>query len=290
MVKKQATINPYREIYNRLIGGQSQKKISMVLQKDKGQISRMVNRLIEGGYIICFNPQSRDKIYIATKKPFKADEVYKLPSSKSQRIHGRCNIIQIQKSSFITRVLSPPKKVVKWDKEWESNGVNHQLFSYPFSNVGEVKFQRIIGRNSDQVKIILPRLVWDKKDSNPEKFLRETADRAGSWFMHRFKMELVGLRVCQRPDYAMMLTDPKLIDMAQHGTYESNGVMIDSSAPDDLPEIESKSYDDIFLLSNVPDEIRNLKQEMAEVKGVVFEIRDMFMGGPVRPDERRDVA
>lgn len=290
MVKKSITIDLYREIYNRLISSQSQTKISKVLQKDKAQISRMVNRLVEGGYINCLNPQSRDKIYTATKKPFKAELVYKLPSSKSQRIHGRCNIIQIQKSSFITRVLSPPKKDVKWDKEWVSNGVNHQLFSYPFPNVGEVKFQRIIGKNSDQVKIILPRLVWDKHDENPGVFLRELADRAGSWFMKHFKIEMAGLDVCQRPDYALMLTDPKLVNMSQHGTYRANNIMIDSSSPDNLPEIESKDYDDILLLSNVPGEIRNLKRDMAEVKGVVFEIRDMFINIPVRPDERRDVA
>ena len=222
----------------------------------------MVNRLIEGGYIVCTNPQSRDKFYCATKKPFNASELYKLPSSKSQRIHGRCNIIQIQKSSFITKVAGPPNGDVKWDKEWECNGVFHKLYSYPFSNIGTVRFQRITGKESDQLKIILPRLIWERDNGNPEKFLLELAGRCGTWFMKHFGMELLGLDVCQRPDYALALDDPGLVDMAQRATYRNDDLMIDSSAPDNIPEIESKRWDVIDGLASAPMRIGVLEGKM----------------------------
>jgi hypothetical protein len=280
-----------------LIKGKSQNQICKVLQKDKGQISRIVNRLVSGGYLVCKNPQSRDKIYIATKKPFNAKEVYKLPSSKSQRIHGRCEIIQIQKSSFLTHVKSPPKVNVKWDKEWDINGLHYQQYAFPFPSVGDVKFQRIIGKNSDKVKIILPRMIWDRSEGTPEPFLREVADRAGTWFMHHFKIELVGLSVCQSPDYALMLTDSRLIDLSRKGTFHNDKVMLDCSKPDELPELESKDFDLIDGLSQAPVRIARLEKEVSEIKhivvdlsGSVKELVGLFKFSPVRDDGFEDVV
>lgn len=253
----------------------------------------MTNRLIEAGYIRIFNPRSRDKNYVATKKPFNiknTKRLYKLPSSKSQRLHGICNIIQIQKCSFKADVKHPPLKDVKWDREWDlNNGVRYQQYGYPFPNIGSVKFQRIKSINKDVVKIILPRLTWENDNGDPNDFLRETAFRCASWFKKNLLIDFGELRVCQRPDFAIPLTDKHLVDLSQRGTYSNSVLSIDSSSPDNIPEIESKDYDVINGLSTVVPRVNRLERDMVEIKGIVIEIRDEFrsvFSQPGKPDNR----
>lgn len=295
-MSKTRNISDYKRLYDLLIyQRKSQTEISHILQKDKAQISRMTNTLIESGLIRCFNPRSRDKTYLATKKPFHASELYKLPTSKSQRLRGVCNIIQIQRCSFKAKTLHPPMKDnIKWDREWElNNNVRYQQFSYPFKNLGVVHFQRIKSNNSDIVKIILPRLTWERENGNPHKFLLERASECASWFKKHFQINFTPLNVCQRPDFAIPLTDPKLVDLSQHGTYRSGSIMIDSSSPDNIPEIESKDWDTIDGLSNIVPRVAKLEYEVNEIKTLIVEFRSEFQSvfsQPVRPDTREGYA
>ena len=289
----------YNKIYIYLCRGFCQKNICQNLGKDKGQISRMITRLEAGGWILCINPNERLKLYTATKKPFKVKntkELFKINTSKSQRLHTRCNIIQIQKARFILDVKKVHDVDRKWDKDWEiNNGVSKSMYSYPFSffNGGEATF---ILNKEKSLEISLPRMIWDKGWGDPDAFLFDSANRCANWFMNRFKVEVCNLRFCQHPDYSMVLTDPRLIELAQKGTFRSGNVMIDSSAPDNIPEIESKDWDTIDGLSTIVPRVNNLEKDVGEIKSIVVslktdlvEIKNIF-SQPVRPDERRDVV
>ena len=305
-MRRVTTSELYHIIYSRCIKGDSQKEIKEFIYKkynrnyDKAYISRIIWRLIEGGYLLCFNPRSRVKSYVATKKPFLLSDVSlltKMPSKKSQRLRGRCNIVQIQKSTFICDVVGSPKVLVKWDDvRVLKNGVTQYQYSYPFENIGSITFVRTVSKKgSDSLLIILPRFLWEKSSGDPYPFLKEMADRAGVWLMHRFKMDLSGLRVCQRPDFAQPLTDEKLIRMAQRGTYSVNGFMIDSSAPDNIPEVESKDYFDLLELTEAPKRIRDLEIRIdrlvesidridVNINNLSVKLDSLFM--PVKPDSR----
>ena len=273
-------------------------KISKGLGYDKAYISRIINRLVTGGYLICINPQSREKFYEATKKPFLLRDIKqltKLTPVKSQRLRHRRNIIKIQKSTFKTKIKSKPKLPLDgWeDKPPLKNGVKVQQFFWPFPNVGNVTFRRLISDNVDRLIIILPQFLWERDNGNPEQFLRETAARCGTWLMHRFKMELEGLERCQKPHHAMPLTDPRLIHMAQNGSYNNGVLMVDSSAPDNTPEIESENYDIIDGLTTVVPRVNKLEKEVGEIKSMIVDFRAEFnsvFSQPARPDERRDVV
>jgi len=300
------TTELYHVIYGRCIKGECQKEIKVFINNkykrnyDKAYISRIIGRLIEGGYLLCFNPRSRVRSYVATKKPFLLSDVSLLtsmPSSKSQRLRGRCNIVQIQKSSFICDVVGAPKVLVKWDEtRFLKNGVTQYQYSYPFENIGSITFIRTVSKKgSDSLLIILPRFLWEKENGDPRPFLRETADRAGVWLMHRFKMDCNRLRVCQAPDFAQPLTDKKLIRMAQKGTYTVNGFMIDSSSPDNIPEVESKDYFDLIELTEAPKRIRDLEDRLDRltesiekidnnINSLSVKLDSLFM--PCKPDSR----
>ena len=304
-MRRVTTSELYHIIYSRCIKGDSQKELrTFIFNKyhrdyDKAYISRIIGRLIEGGYLLCFNPRSRVKSYVATKKPFLLKDVSlisKMPSRVSQRLRGRCNIVQIQKSTFICDVVGSPKVLVKWDKtRILKNGVTQYQYSYPFENIGSITFIRTVGKKRDSLQIILPRFLWEKSSGDPVPFLREMADRAGVWLMHRFKMDCNNLRVCVSPDFAQPLTDEKLIRMAQRGTYTVNGFMIDSSSPDNIPEIESKDYFDLLELTEAPRRIRELEIMIDKltvsidridnnINNLSSKIDSLFM--PVKPDSR----
>lgn len=308
MKKTLSTSELYHVIYSRCVKGDSQKEIRLFIYNkykryyDKAYISRITGRLIESGYLLCFNPRSRVRSYVATKKPFLLVDVSlltKLPSNRSQRLRGRCNVVQIQKSSFITDVVAPPKINVKWDETriLKNNVIQYQ-YSYPFENIGSVTFIRTVSsKGKDSLLIMLPRFLWSKEDGDPRPFLRELADRAGVWLMHRFKMECSGLRVCQEPDFAMPLTDKKLIRLAQRGTYTVNGFMIDSSAPDNIPELESKDYFDLVELTEAPKHIRELEERLdrladtiekidININNLSVKLDSLFQPG--KPDSRKE--
>ena len=144
---------------------------------------------------------------------------------------------------------------------------------------------------------MLPRFLWEKANGDPYPFIRELADRCGVWLMHRFKMDMSGLRVCSRPDFASPLTDEKLIRLAQRGTYTVNGFMIDSSAPDNIPEIESKDYFDLLELTETPGRVRELEVGIDKlvdtidridinINNLSIKIDSLFM--PSKPDSRNE--
>jgi len=76
--------------------------------------------------------------------------------------------------------------------------------------------------------------------------------------------------------------------------------MVNSSAPDEIPEVESKDWEMIEDLSNAPAQIRQLKGEVSEIKSMMYELveqqREMMgmlqglVSAPVRPDDFREVV
>lgn len=299
MSKKLTTKQLYYRVYRLVLKGIRGSEISRKLGYDKGYISRVINRLVAGGYLVCINPQSRCKFYEATKKPYKLDDklkLFKTTPIKSQQLRHRRNVVKIQKSSFKSKVFSPPKEDVNWDKEYNMNGVHVQQYTYPFENIGDVKFRRFIGKDEDSLLIILPSVLWERDAGDPEDYLLETAGRCGSWFMKRFKAGLEDLQVCQKSDKCLALTDPKLIHLAQTGSYNYNGMMINTSAPDCTAEVEFKDWDDLISLSECPKRISILEYKVDRIEKSIDNVAksldriEKMFDVPNKPDCFRDVV
>lgn len=281
--------NKWIRLYNLCVRGYPQYKICRVLKRDKGQISRMTNALVDNGFLICINNRDRVRFYEATKKKLSPDECVILSTIKREKIVsrslGRYELRKIEKCSFSCSIVDSEKSKFdsqynkySWDESrsiGNGNSVLVNQFSFPFKNLGgdNIIFQRYQGRNtgSDKLIIILPRLLWHKNNGDPEQYLFEIGSQAGVWFAKHFNMILgTDLKFCQRPAYCAMLTDPKLIRMAQRGSYNNvNGFDLNSSPPFNQPEIESKSWDDLEELTCLPLRVRELELEVNRLTVII---------------------
>jgi len=275
-VKEPETARLYKRVYDLLIAGKHQAEISRDIRYDKAHISRITKALIQGGYIVCINPNSRQKFYEATKKKFllkDARSLTKVSSVGSQRSHRRCNILFISKSTYKTTVRSEPKIPVKWDDErFLTNGVKVQQYNYPFENLGLVRFMRYKGSNQDNLYIVLPKILWEREAGPPHDYLREMADRCGTWFMHHFKIELSGLEESQRPDIGVAAREPELIHAAQNASFNVNGMMLDTSAPDYTADVESKDFDDIINYLDSTKKIKILEMKVNHIEETISKL------------------
>lgn len=302
--KKLSKKQLYSKIYHELIRGLGVTKIAKSIGYDKGYVSRIKDELVQAGFLVPINPRSRSVMYSATKKKFKGEvvnKISKLTGGKSQQYRHRLNVVKIQKATFITDVKSPPSKNVKWDNEFDlSSDVHVSDFVYPFANIGDVRFRRFEGKSSDRLMIYTPQMIWEVDSGDPEDYLEEVSRLAAGWIQKRFCMKLENLQKCQKPHYAKTLTDPRLIGAAQDGSYNINGLMVDASAPDKIPEIESEDWNLIEDLSNAPSDIRSLKSDVAELSSMMKVLMSQnkelmgtmkeFLSIPQRPDEFREVA
>lgn len=248
-------------------------QISRHIGYDKGYVSRIKDRFVQGGFIIPINPKCRSKQYSATKKIYSPDLVNsltKLTGGASQQLSHRLDVSKIQKASFMCDIVVSPQIEVKWDSEkvWH-DGVVMQDFVYPFANIGSVRFRRFKGAKRNQLMIILPPLLWEFDAGSPEPFQEEVARLAAGWIQKRFKMKLGNLRSCQKSDKCLALTDPVLIRMAQENSYNVDGLMLNSSAPDKIPEIEFKEWDMLVGLRYAPENIRKLQVEMKNMEDLM---------------------
>ena len=294
----------YTRVYKELVRGQTLTKLAASIGYDKGYISRIKDELIQAGFLVPINPRSRAKMYSATKKQFTGEFVnkkIKLTGGAKQQLSHRLSVVKIQKATFITEVKTPPRSNVKWDSSYQFNPYTQVYdYVYPFANVGEIRFRRIVSDKKDRLMIITPPMLWERDAGDPEDYLEQVGRYAAGWIQKRFSMELDGFKSCQKPDYCMTLTDPKLISAAQNGSFSINGMMVNSSAPDEIPEVESKDWEMIEDLSNAPAQIRQLKGEVSEIKGMMNELvqqqREMMgllqglVSAPVRPDDFREVV
>jgi len=283
------------------------------LKIDKGNLSRIVNKIESAGCLQCIS-HGRSKFYAATKKPFdfkSVKELYKTTTGKIQRLHGGCSLIQIQGATFKCKILGkinrPPRS---WDKEWDHNGLYHQMYQYPFQelNGATVTFIRDHSSIKNLLKIKLPRIDWVITEVHPEEYLCEISKKLAVWFQKHFKVKLdiAGMEKSGKIEYAHVLRDPDLINAAHNDNYKVGEVWIDTSKPHELAELESNSYHVIKTIAELEDrssaynDIKYLKAEMNELKGIVRDLaenqkqimemmRDLMVA-PTFPDSFRDVV
>jgi len=270
----------YMTVYKGLIAGQPLTKLARSIGYDKGYISRIKDDLLQAGFLVIINPRSRCKFYSATKKIPTEETVNKNPKlteGARQQTSPRLNVVKIQKATFITDIKRPPELNIKWDNKYQLSPYTSVYdYVYPIANVGEVRFRRLQGTNSDRLLIFTPPMHWERGAGDPKDFLEEIARYAAGWIQKQFKMELSNLRICQKPDYCLTLTDPVLINAAQTGSYDINGLMLNSSAPDMIPEIESKDWETLSDLSKAPEDIRMLKFDVHTLKVEFSELKGML--------------
>ena len=284
----------YKHVYNKLLRGLHQAEIARILGYDKAHISRITKALVYAGYIVCIDPNSREKFYEATKKKFNLKDIIaftNISSVDSQRSRGRCNILRISKASFKTAIKGFNGKKIKWDKSYKlNNGINVYQYEYPFENIGSVKFRRMQGPHSDNLLIILPQILWEREAGDPEDYLFEVADKAGYWFMNRFKVNLQGLEPVEKPDIGTAVREPELIHAAQNASFNINGIMLDASGPDSTADIESKDFDDIINYLDSTKKIKVLEIKVNRIESIldnltvkIDEIFNTVVIPPVRP-------
>jgi len=294
----------YTTIYNRLIQGQTLTKLAASIGYDKGYVSRIKEDLVQAGFLIPTNPKCRTKFYSATKKVFtgeKSNLISNLTGGVKQQFSHRLNVVKIQKATFLTDIKSGPDENLKWDKVYQYTPyVSVYEYVYPFANVGNVRFRRFKGTKNDRLLIITPPMNWELDSGDPKEFMEQTARHAAGWIQKRFKMKLENLHPCQKPHYAKTLTDPRLIHAAQNGSFNIDGLMVDASAPDEVPEIESEDWEVINALSKAPERIRSLEYRFSKMEGMMVKLIEQqekmtgmlhdFISQPSRPDTFRDVV
>jgi len=286
----------WQRLYNLLVRGFPQSKIVRILRRDKGQVSRMTNMLVDMGFLVCVNPQDRVRFYEATKKKFSGEDAVILSTIKQEgRISTKRRgcFIRCHAISYLCDVER--MGVVPWDKTWETDGVTHCLYRYPFEKVGEVGFQWIRGRSSNQLRINLPSMLWSHRDGSPDAFLHGVADRCGVWFMKRFCCDLRGLRQCGRGHFEMPVRDPGLVGLAQRVSVKRGGLVLDSSLG--FPEMGSvEGFDVLGELLGLPKRVDDIEKrvervvESVERLGLAVDRLTRLFDVPYRVDELRDVA
>jgi len=267
-VRKHDTEALRLDVYNRLIAGQHQAEIARVNRCDKSTICRITKALLNDGYIRCVDPFSKVKFYQATKKMFSPVAATSLHSSsprKTKILRGGRNVLRISRATFQTEVRGEAKKEIKWDSGVSRlrNGVVFRDVVYPFANIGDVRFRRITGSHSDVLQIILPEVLWEKDAGEPFGYLKEMADRAGTWFMKRFCIDLGGLECVVKPDIGAPIREPELVRSAQRASFNVDGVMVDTSAPDCIAEFESKDYDVTVAYIELPKRVLALEERLS---------------------------
>lgn len=293
----------YERVYSLCIDGVPATKICRILRRDKGRVSRIINALVDAGFLVCVNPRDRVRFYEATKKklsPRTSVILSTMGREKTKKVeHGGC-YIRCHAMSYLSIVKVMGR--VPWDKSWETDGVSFSLYRYPFDGVGEISFQWIRGGESNQLRINLPSLWWDDRDGDPKLFLRSVADQAGTWFMKRFKCDIRGLRQCGKGHFEVPVHDPGLISLAQASSFRRGDFVLDTSLG--YPEFGSVGgYDPLKGLLDLPKRVDVLEERIDRIEASVerltvsidkvtasVERLTKLFDVPVRPDERRDVA
>lgn len=262
----------YSTVYELCIEGFTASKICSILRRDKGQISRIINALVDNGFLVCVNPRDRIRFYEATKKKF-LDK----PISTVSTIQQKGRISTDDQGSFVRvhamRYVSTVEKMgkVPWDKKWVAKETNHYFLHYPFLTVGNVGFEWVVGKKKNVLIIHMPSIRWNVSDGNPELFLRGLADSCGTWFMKRYKCDLRGLAQCGKGHFEMPVHDKRLVSMAQATTIRVGDFVLDASLG--YPEFGSVGgYDLLAELLSLPKRVASLEKRMDRVESVLERI------------------
>lgn len=265
MVRIRKATDLYKAVYEYLILGKHQAEISRILGYDKARISRITKTLVKAGYLLCIDPNSRVKFYEATKKKFVLNDILafsKALPNNLQRSRHRCNIMRISKARFKTNVIGHFGKIIKWDKGpiKINNNVVYYDYDYPFANLGSVKFRFF--ENNKSLIIILPQVLWEKSAGKPDNYLKDMANKCAYWFMKKFNVDLQGLEIVQKPHIGVAAKEADLIHAAQEASYNINGIMLDTSAPDYAADVESENFEDVINYLDAIKKIRILEMKV----------------------------
>lgn len=263
------------KVYRLLLEGYCATQIANKLQKNKGYISRIIKRLEKAGYIVQINPNEIPKFYIATKKTFNRDKLLPVTPVKKERCSHRLEIVEIQKSTFISQIKVQPTKA-KWDKHyvWRP-GVEVFQFSYPFKDFGIVRFRRFKSKTKDKLMIILPRIMVNKDDvDNVENILSEYALMLAGWIKKKFDMPLSKPEICQKPHYAVPCREPEIIHALEKRSFKIGEMMADTSPPDCIPEIESTDGRDVVNYLEGINKIKYLEEKLLNNKSLLNKMMD----------------
>jgi len=266
-----------KTVYDLAIQGFCAKQIMKFTRRTNARISQILSSLIDDGFLKCINPRDKVKIYEATKKPFSMIIVpvgggvlnYRQQGKTEKKVNRGFNMTSHGIRCHAIGYISDVKKMgkVPWDKKWKTKSAAYCLYRYPFKNVGEISFQWILSRTSNQLKITLPSIWWNYSDGDPEPFLRNVADMAGTWFMKEFHCDLRGLRKCGKGHFEIPVHDKGLVELAQASSIQVGDFVLDCSLG--YPEFGSVGgYDSlVHLLLMVPklDKLLAMAPELEEL-------------------------
>jgi len=289
----------FERVYGLCVEGIPAIKISKILKRDKGRISRIINALIDLGFLVCVNPRDKVKFYEATTKFFSPDDVNAMSTilrEKPRKISYGGYETRVHGISFKATIISW-KKDVKWDNIWTTNGTRHFLLNFQ-----EYTFIRHKSTRKDTLVIIIPDLLWNirTKGSVNDAVKRKARVMLGE-FASRYEIRLKGFMECSGTSYAIPVRSPELVKMAQKKTvYFENGAVLDASHG--IPEFEAPLNVMQELLS-LPDRVSTLEDSMATLMNMMSTVSqqmdslskqmsrmEQMFSQPKRPDERRDVT
>lgn len=296
----------FERVYGLCIDGVPASKICRILRKDKGRISRIINALVDMGFLVCSNPRDRVRFYEATKKSLSPDDavilstylreksVKKVYPGYNMRCHGL---------SFRADVVTWGKEL-KWDKEWQTRGSHHYFYMYPFAGLGSVGFHRICSRSSDVLRVNLPNIRWNiERGSSVEQYIGNVAKKVLSWFCDQYHVSILNIRKCEGDSAGLPVRDRELVRLAQkRSVVFDDGFMLDASPPDNVPEFEGPIGKMAELLKSpsrldiMEERVMRLEQSVDRVIAKIDAVSTKFdslmkmFDAPRLPDERRDVT
>jgi hypothetical protein len=224
----------------------------------------------------------------------------------------RVSFVRVHAIKYISTVEKMGK--VPWDKKWVAKETNHYFLHYPFLNIGKIGFEWVFGKEkTDKKKSVLiihmPSIKWNPAHGNPELYLRNVADMAGTWFMKKYHCDLRGLKKCGKGHFEMPVHDEKLVSLAQATSIRVGDFILDSSLG--YPEFGSvEGYDVLAELLSLPKRVAVLEKQMVVLTDAVSKVvssvekigdamkkltktvdkLDKLLSVPKKPDEKLDVT
>lgn len=244
-------------VYEYLLEGYAQTRIAKLLGVTRQRINSITKEFLKSGYIICINPKGNPKLYEATDKPLILKNIKR--RGRNFRPFER---VRVHNISYVFSVVVPPIEPVKWDSEsCLNNGVSQHSLIYPFEEIGNVTFKRIVGKKKDRLIIWISDEIWMSKEqlSDYEKIILGYCQQCANWFMKRFRCRLEPVGLHQKPHFAILDTfEARVLD--GYGNFSVGGsVWVDCSTG--VPEWETDLVDYAVIRASMPEVIYRVMGE-----------------------------
>lgn len=274
-----------QRVYDLCLEGLPACKIHRILRRDKSRISRIINSLVEDGFLLCSNPKDKILFYEATNTKFPPGANVILSTIQQEKIKKVNNpglFLRCHGNNYQADVYRMGK--VPWVRVWKSKAGIH----YEYKR-GETTFIFIRGKFSSVINVHLPSIDWDIRKGDPEQYLRERAGEAILWFSRYFNCDFRGLRHCGKSEWAVPIKNKVLVSIAKEHTVRWGDVMaLDESLG--YPELESIStIDKMTELLELPERVERLEKETEKMVSMVETLCKIF-DVPKSKDEFMDVT